>query len=833
TDTRLQRVVALKLPRAQGPAAVERLIAEARAQARVQHPNVVALHEAAVFDGQLALVLEWCDGPTLRAWQVGRPAPEVLGAYLEAARGLAAAHRRGIVHRDFKPDNVVVDADGRVRVTDFGLASGAGELARSAGTPAYMAPETWRHGQCDARSDQYAFALALVEALTGSRRPEVGLKGLPGALAAVLGRALAPEPEARWPTMHALLEAVETASSRRRRRALVAVAALGLAAVPVAVAARPGPCDALRERALTLEERAPSLLRGRLDGLSSGHCLPPAGHACAQRFLDEVGALVAVAALEPTLADHVPQAMDRLAPLASCATRPVAELSESPSAELEAARVSTARSELLRRVGREPAALAAADEAVSQARQGHGHGTLARALLARGRALSSLGRPDEAVEVLRDAERAASAAHAEAARIDAQLAQVMELCRGLGATDACAEAYRRARDAAVDPSPAMTLELLELGAAVLGQQANTQSAQAQYEVACAGWARQADRQLELERCQLSLAINSETAGLFARALQLSRAVSASARTVGAQRRLAQALRLEASLSLSTGDLQGAARAVGEAEAETASTGRDRARLEAVRAQLLEATGDLGGAVESQRRAVALAGATHPGWARKQRLVLASWLGESGRWDEATALFEALAAEVPDWEVRSNGDTMFGVQALAWLALRRGDAHEAARLSDWVAQSARSRATAPRYLVPVLAWRAERLLDAGRLADAREQVAELDALLGGLVGAGPGLEGPIRLLRARLSAVDDRTAAGRAAQALRVELEARGYRGRVVAEAVTWALVWSGEACRRPNERSPFTQRVDGLAAGRSHRSALKRCALRESALSTR
>ncbi|HEU4408815.1 MAG TPA: serine/threonine-protein kinase [Polyangiaceae bacterium] len=127
-DPELDRLVALKLVQPAGSAhdeavARERLLREARALAKLAHPNVVAVHDVGVLGGDVFLALEYVEGQTLRRWQAasGRTAAEVLRAYVEAGRGLAAAHAAGLVHRDFKPDNVLVSADGRVRVLDFGL----------------------------------------------------------------------------------------------------------------------------------------------------------------------------------------------------------------------------------------------------------------------------------------------------------------------------------------------------------------------------------------------------------------------------------------------------------------------------------------------------------------------------------------------------------------------------------------------------------------------------------------------------------------------------------------------------------------------------------------
>jgi serine/threonine protein kinase len=164
-----------------------RFAAEARAMAAVSHPNVVAVYDAGVADDVVFLAMELVEGQTLRQWlSTPRTWREIVEAFIQAARGLAAAHELGLVHRDFKPDNVLVGRDGRVRVTDFGLVTTEGEAAStltegpmhdesftqtgmSVGTPAYMAPEQHWGGVVDARSDQFAFCVALYEALHGER----------------------------------------------------------------------------------------------------------------------------------------------------------------------------------------------------------------------------------------------------------------------------------------------------------------------------------------------------------------------------------------------------------------------------------------------------------------------------------------------------------------------------------------------------------------------------------------------------------------------------------------------------------------------------------------
>src|SRR5262245_28327000 len=167
-DPELDRLVALKLvlDRRASSSAGQRLLREARAMAKLSHPNVVQVHEVGTVDGQVFIVMELVRGCTLSRWLATRPSrAQILEAFSAAGAALHAAHRAGLVHRDFKPSNVLVDDDGRVRVTDFGIAlqlvGGAddeldepiedigwkrrlADLTRTGaavGTPRYMAPE--------------------------------------------------------------------------------------------------------------------------------------------------------------------------------------------------------------------------------------------------------------------------------------------------------------------------------------------------------------------------------------------------------------------------------------------------------------------------------------------------------------------------------------------------------------------------------------------------------------------------------------------------------------------------------------------------------------------
>src|SRR5262249_11476590 len=160
----------------------------------LQHPNVVAVHDVGEHHGEVFVATELIDGETLDRWQRDKRPAEVLDAYLQAARGLAAAHALGFVHRDVKPNNTFVGRDARARGADFGLARRADapeprslvpphastvetRLTRDGaviGTPAYMAPEQRDGEPVDARADQFSLCLSLAEALTGTRpQPDV------------------------------------------------------------------------------------------------------------------------------------------------------------------------------------------------------------------------------------------------------------------------------------------------------------------------------------------------------------------------------------------------------------------------------------------------------------------------------------------------------------------------------------------------------------------------------------------------------------------------------------------------------------------------------------
>jgi Tol biopolymer transport system component len=283
-DHKLNRRVALKLLRREGDTKLQRrLTREAQAMAKLAHPNVVTVHDIGEHEGVAFIVMEYVEGPTLRQWLAAAPrsVTEILAVFIAAGRGLAAIHEAGLIHRDFKPDNLMIRSGGQVLVMDLGIArdrtialppatasldgpddASVDLLTRDGvlmGSPAYMAAEQFSAEEVTPKTDQFSFCVSLWEALHGER-PFAGeniatlidavttgrtrtakRSDVPAALRSVLARGLQVDPQARFDSMSALLDALEYASGSRmrvrRRLAWGAASVIGLASIFVGVGA--------------------------------------------------------------------------------------------------------------------------------------------------------------------------------------------------------------------------------------------------------------------------------------------------------------------------------------------------------------------------------------------------------------------------------------------------------------------------------------------------------------------------------------------------------------------------------------------------------------------
>ncbi len=331
-DPELDRKLAIKLWHPAGQRTDEtraRLLREAQSMARLSHPSVVTVHDVGEVEGDVFVAMELVDGETLSAWLARDRPPwrRVVEVFVEAGRGLAAAHAAGLIHRDFKPDNVMLGRDGRVRVMDFGLARGSaaedeghtsatsdGEAARAVdlrltrtgammGTPLFMAPELHHGRPADAGSDQFAFCVALYLALYGEA-PFAGdtlvvlvdnvVNGVirpaprgdqPGWLRRVVTRGLATDPAARHPSMNALLrELTRDSAGRMRWLALGTASALAAGLTGALLAGGQEPCAGSAGRwADAWDSGARSTVQATF--MASGH---PAAAAAAGRLAENL-----------------------------------------------------------------------------------------------------------------------------------------------------------------------------------------------------------------------------------------------------------------------------------------------------------------------------------------------------------------------------------------------------------------------------------------------------------------------------------------------------------------------------------------------------------------
>lgn len=517
-DPTLDRAVAVKLvhPQLSAERHRKRVLREARALARLQHPNVVGVLATGVHDGRIYIAMELVDGGTVTSWLAAgeRSWREIINVFDQAAAGLAAAHDVGLVHRDFKPDNALVGRDGLVKLVDFGLVLEAGSaepasggearaLAPSSitvtgavlGTPAYMAPEQLdRRTPVTPAADQFAFCVALYEALFGSRpfggetleeiaaalnreTPMPELDRVPRAVWAVIRRGLQRDPAARWPSMtkvRAALSSAASASSRWRPLAYasVAVAALGLVAL---TEDSHDPCDQASERIAaawndarraTIQEHLPDSMIADLDEYAStwarafeATCRNHGGPAYDERMacLDHrrTQLAAAVRGIEGT-ADRWWRAATVLAELPSidgCLDDTPPDVLAVPHDErrnaVEAARSRRAEAAALHRAGRLPEAVSLIEQVVAQSRATGFPPLVAEALRTQGAILLAAADYDASAAAFEESYHVASGSgdDAVAAASAVELAFLHEVHRG---DSALADEWTRHARAAVE-----------------------------------------------------------------------------------------------------------------------------------------------------------------------------------------------------------------------------------------------------------------------------------------------------------------------------------------------------------------------------------------------
>ncbi|MBI5542475.1 MAG: serine/threonine protein kinase [Deltaproteobacteria bacterium] len=342
-DPELDRKIALKLLRpssvpSRDDEARARSLREAQAMARLSHPNVIAVYDAGVFQDQVFLAMELAAGGSLREWLSAGPRPwrQVLDAFLQAGRGLSAAHAAGLVHRDFKPDNVLLGSDGCWRVTDFGLARSIGvpeQRERSSaatgeptttptltqdgallGTPAYMAPEQLEGRPATPSTDQFGFCVALYEALYGTRpfagtdlrrlraehlsgrvQPPPGAARVPLRVRRALLRGLSQDERARHPSMDHLLCALAIdRAARRRLISLGGVFVLLTGAWSLQHISQDPPCRATRQPLAGIWDEAQSRTAHQAFAATGLPYAESAWGAVDAAFRRQAGALVAM-----------------------------------------------------------------------------------------------------------------------------------------------------------------------------------------------------------------------------------------------------------------------------------------------------------------------------------------------------------------------------------------------------------------------------------------------------------------------------------------------------------------------------------------------------------
>ncbi len=476
-DPELDRKVALKVLRSRGGSVDEKLLREGRALAKLSHPNVVGVYEVGNASGQLYIALELVDGVTARQWVAveRRTWRAIRDVYVAAGRGLAALHRAGLVHRDVKPDNIVVAGDGRVRLVDFGLVgAGAG-----AGTPKYMAPE----GSADARSDLFSLATSLDDSLAGAH--------VPSRVRAAITRATSTDPRARHASVDALLaELVDRPRWHYAVPAALAVGALATGAAfyvardvtPTCAIApawtadeRAGVATAIdasaRTHAATTKARVVPRLeqfatRWREERVATCEAYHEKHSISAERFDRQVACLdrqqrtftATVATLRggnAEVIDHAIELVAVLPVLADCRDDAVLARSEplptAPGAREAVIRVEEelARAEVAQRAGDPAGALASAQRALGAARETKYGPAIARAAYTTADLLETAGKTGESRPLVDEAIATAAAARLDAIEAKAWTLQLYMLGYAGETKQPELDAAQRAADAAV------------------------------------------------------------------------------------------------------------------------------------------------------------------------------------------------------------------------------------------------------------------------------------------------------------------------------------------------------------------------------------------------
>ncbi|MDX2092435.1 MAG: serine/threonine-protein kinase [Kofleriaceae bacterium] len=505
-DPELDRRIALKVlaPATRSTASSEslraaqtRLLDEARALARLSHPNVVAVHDVGAIDDDVFIAMEFVEGVTVTRWLAQEPRTwrQVVEVIMAAGRGLEAAHAAGLVHRDVKPDNIILGADGRVRVIDFGIALTPDTVDFAgwsfAGTPAYMAPEQFTGHEIGPHTDQFGLAVTLYQALwrqrpfdgetsttiaanvTGGRLLLPPTSDVPVEVRAAVLRALSRDPGERFPTLSAMLAAIVPPPRRPRWPYLVAgvaVLALAVAAVLSGRGARESepPCqgferdlagvwDPARKRAVAAAfadhrddwpvvermidgyasewiERKTQACRATVVLRAQPEAVMARRMACLDTRLRELDALAAVLASGSAARTSRAESVAGLRPLRPCDN--LAALGHGPPTSVSPVEVNAIEGGLahlhaLRLARRDKEARAAAEALISRARAAGWAAAAARALVHRGHAEWLDGAPAAARETLFEAIRTGAEADDDAVQAEAWVGLVGVEAAGL------------------------------------------------------------------------------------------------------------------------------------------------------------------------------------------------------------------------------------------------------------------------------------------------------------------------------------------------------------------------------------------------------------------